>query len=144
MKNKISFILLLAVAFIALSFQGGKEPWSENQLMPPFELAKILSNKTTNKPIILNIGFGGGIPGSIDLGPAKETQGIENLKKELNKLPKNANIVIYCGCCPFMHCPNVRPAFKLLNEMRFINHKLLNLEHNMKVDWIDQGYPIEK
>jgi len=52
--------------------------------------------------------------------------------------------VIYCGCCPFEHCPNVRPAFQLLNEMKFTNQKLLNLSTNLKTDWIDKGYPVAK
>ena len=81
---------------------------------------------------------------SIDIGEGKDKQKIEKLKKELSKLPKDTNIVIYCGCCPFKDCPNIRPAFKLLNEMKFTNHKLLNLSHNLKVDWIDKGYPINE
>ncbi|MBI4929493.1 MAG: hypothetical protein HY841_01935 [Bacteroidetes bacterium] len=92
------------------------------------------------KPILLSIGFGGGIKGSKEIGAANAKEGIENLKKELTKLPKDADIVIYCGCCPFEHCPNIRPAFQLLNEMKFTNHKLLNLSHNLKTDWIDKGY----
>jgi hypothetical protein len=60
----------------------------------------------------------------------------------LSTLPKDANIVIYCGCCPFVKCPNIRPAFTLLNKMGFKKHKLLNLSHNVKTDWIDKGYPV--
>jgi hypothetical protein len=60
----------------------------------------------------------------------------------LEKLPKDASIVVYCGCCPYRSCPNVRPAFNLLNSMGFKNHKLLDLPQNIKVDWIDHGYPV--
>ena len=44
---------------------------------------------------------------------------------------------------PYKNCPNVRPAFTLLNEMKFTNHKLLDLPANLKVDWIDKGYPMQ-
>jgi len=64
------------------------------------------------------------------------------LKQELDKLPRDANVVVYCGCCPFAVCPNIRPAFALLNEMKFKNQKLLNLPKNIKVDWIDHDYPV--
>jgi alkanesulfonate monooxygenase len=38
-------------------------------------------------------------------------------------------------------CPNIRPAFSLLNEMKFTHAHLLNLEHNIKTDWVAKGYP---
>ena len=57
----------------------------------------------------------------------------------LNKLDKNTEIVLVCGCCPFEHCPNIRPSFELMTEMKFTNQKLLNLSHNLKVDWINKG-----
>ena len=66
----------------------------------------------------------------------------EKLRLELAKLSPDAQVVIYCGCCPFNHCPNIRPAFNLMNEMKFERHKLLNLPKNIKVDWIDKGYPV--
>lgn len=141
------FTLLIAIAGIAFacnSFlsQNENDPWTEKQLMQPADLAKVINDPAAAKPIIFGIGFGGGIKGAIDLGPAKES--VEKLKTELSKLPKDANIVIYCGCCPFVHCPNIRPAFKLLNEMKFTNHKLLNLSQNLKTDWIDKGYPVSE
>ncbi len=120
------------------------DPWTTKQLIEPKALADIINNPKSKKPIILCIGFGGNIKGSKQLGPAGEQEGLENLKKELSSLKKDADIVIYCGCCPFEHCPNVRPAFNLLNTLKFTNHKLLNLTHNLKADWTDKGYPVEK
>lgn len=111
--------------------------------MNPADLAKILNDSASKKPYLFSI-FYGGIKNSIDIGPANEKGNLEKLKKQLSNLPKDADIVIYCGCCPFKDCPNIRPAFKLLNEMKFTNHKLLNLSHNLKVDWIDKGYPMNK
>ena len=120
------------------------DPWTEKQLMPPAELAKIVSDSTSKKPYIFSIGSSASIPYSVQIGPAKEKENVEKFRKELSKLPKDASIVIYCGCCPFAPCPNVRPAFNLLNEMKFTNHKLLNLAQNFKSDWIDKGYPVRQ
>ncbi len=118
-----------------------QEPWTEQQLLEPRDLAQIVENPQDSL-VIFSLGAGGIIPGSKDTGPSGEEQSLNNLRKELEKLPKDSDIVIYCGCCPFNICPNVRPAFTLLNEMQFTNHQLLNLRDNIKVDWIDKGYPV--
>ena len=144
MKMKLFFLIgLIPVLFFLFCFQQSN-PWTEKQLMPPAELAKIVSDSTSKKPYIFSIGPSAGIPYSIAIGPGKEKENIEKFRKELIKLPKDAPIVIYCGCCPFAPCPNIRPAFNLLNEMKFTNHKLLNISHNFKADWLDMGYPVKK
>lgn len=117
------------------------EPWTEEQLMEPAVLAQRLKS-SRDLPVILSLGAGNIIPGSKDTGATGEKAGLENLKKELEDLPKDTEIVLYCGCCPFNVCPNVRPAFSLLNEKGFTNHHLLNLPENIKVDWIDKGYAV--
>ena len=120
-----------------------QEPWTEQQLLEPRDLAQLVQ-ESQDSLVIISLGAGGIIPGSKDTGPSGEKQGLENLRTELQSLPKDSDIVIYCGCCPFEICPNVRPAFSLLNEMGFTNHQLLNLRENIKVDWIDRGYPTSK
>ncbi|MDO9000982.1 MAG: rhodanese-like domain-containing protein [Bacteroidota bacterium] len=146
MKSKIIFpiiaIALLAFAFRSITFQTGQEPWRKNQLIEPAELAKIINNPSAKKPIVYSIGPGGNIKGSIEMGAAQEKENLDKLKSTLSKFNKDSEIVIFCGCCPFEHCPNIRPAFTLLNEMKFTSAKLLNLSHNLKVDWIDKGYPM--
>ena len=117
------------------------EPWTEKQLMAPADLAAIINDPNEKKPVIICVGPGALIKGSMDMGPANEKVNLEKLKQQLNKLSRDANIVIYCGCCPFEHCPNIRPAFILLNEMKFSNARLLNIVHNLKTDWIAKGYP---
>lgn len=144
--KKLSHLLLTGLLIVVISISSfgqntNTEPWTENQLMPPVELAKIINEKNVSKPIVFSIGPGAIIKGSIDIGPAQEKENLKKLKAKLSKLPKDTNIVIYCGCCPFVHCPNIRPAFQLLNEMKFTNHKLLSLQKNIKVDWNDKGYP---
>lgn len=148
-KTKIVFLSLLAVVAMAFTFksftiQKAQEPWTEKQLMQPYELAKILNDNKSQEIILYSIGPAGPVKNSIEVGPAKEKEGLDKLKNELHKLPKDAHVVIYCGCCPFKDCPNIRPAFNLLNEMKFTNHKLLNLSSNLKVDWIDKGYPMNE
>lgn len=146
MKTKIIILLFavtIAFGFSKTSIQQGPETWTEKQLMNPADLAKTLNDPNSKKPVVFSIGFDAGIKGSIKLGASKEKENLEKLKTELSKLPKNADIVIYCGCCPFKNCPNVRPAFKMLNDMGFTNQKLLNLSQNLKADWIDKGYPMD-
>lgn len=147
MKTKIQLIIFFA--FIAsftscgqASSTGNKEPWTQTQLLEPADLAKTLNNAQASQPYVFCIGPQAVIKGSIDIGSTRDPANLDALRAQLNKLPKDANIVIYCGCCPFDRCPNIRPAFELLNKMDFKNQKLLNLPHNIKVDWIDHGYPV--
>ncbi|HEY4289592.1 MAG TPA: rhodanese-like domain-containing protein [Puia sp.] len=143
MKSTIFFIAMFVLG--TLSFRSiNEEPWKPEQLLAPAELAKTIGDPAAKQPIVFSIGPGAVIRGSIDIGPARDSNNINKLRVQLNKLPKDANIVIYCGCCPFVHCPNIRPAFTLLNEMKFVHPRLLNIEHNIKTDWIDKGYPVAK
>ena len=116
--------------------------WKSEDLLEPKELsATIKSDK--NIPLIFSIGPGAIIPHSKDIGMVKEAENMQKFKEQLSTLPKDTQIVIYCGCCPYEHCPNVRPAIELLKDMKFTNYKLLDLPHNIKIDWIDKGYPTE-
>jgi thiosulfate/3-mercaptopyruvate sulfurtransferase len=149
MKIKISLLSFLVAFFaiIGLSFYDFKnkidnEPWESNQLMAPADLAKMITDQNAKQPIIFSIGPGAIIKGSIEIGLVKDSANLAKFKQQLAHLLKDADIVIYCGCCPFEHCPNIRPAFTLLNQMKFTRHKLLNLEHNIKIDWINKGYPV--
>lgn len=145
-KQLLSVVVSVAVISMFSSFWriNGNEPWTSKQLMEPADLAKEMAEPSGHRPFIFCVGPSAVIKGSIDIGPAREKENLEKFKQRVSQLPKDADIVLYCGCCPFEHCPNIRPAFTLLNEMKFTNHKLLNLSHNIRVDWIDHQYPIEK
>ncbi|MGZ5243679.1 MAG: rhodanese-like domain-containing protein [Bacteroidia bacterium] len=119
-------------------------PWTPEELMQPKQLAESINNNSADKPVIFNMGPSGSIKGAIDIGPAEEAENMEKLKAELSKLPKDKPVVVYCGCCPYERCPNVRPAFKLLKEMNFVNGKLLDMPENLKTDWINKGYPMKE
>lgn len=148
MKYSIILIglLILSAGYVKHSRIPDREPepWTARQLMAPADLASLLNNPNAKKPVVYSVGPGALIRGSIDMGPAHEKVNLEKLKEAISRLPKNADIVIYCGCCPFDRCPNIRPAFTLLNEMKYSNARLLNLEHNIKTDWVAKGYPSEE
>jgi hypothetical protein len=143
----ISRILLpgLAIAaatwFMACSFQKQADPWTKDQLMEPAALAKAINENKA--PVIFDIGPSGNIKGSVEIGAAEDKESLALLGTKLDGLDKNTEVVIYCGCCPFSKCPNVRPAFNLMKEKGFVNGKLLDLPQNLKADWIDHGYPMQ-
>ena len=117
-------------------------------VVQPADLA-VRINKDVKAPLIIHVGFNvlyraTHIPGAIYAGPASQPAGIAELKKAVAGQPKSRAIVLYCGCCPWDKCPNIRPAFAALREMGFQNVKALELPENLKTDWIDKGYPIEK
>ena len=141
-RNLILAILITLSSGGSLFSQTG-EPWNSKQIMDPASLALNLKDPKAPKPVIYNIGPIEQIKGAIKIGPARDKKNLDAMRTQLSKLPKNKEIVIYCGCCPFQRCPNIRPAFELLNELKFTNVKLLNLSTNLNVDWISKGYPME-
>lgn len=119
-------------------------PWSTNDLIQPSELAATLANPQAKQPLILNIGVVDDIKGAKNIGGVSKKENLEKLKETLKEVPAGSFLVIYCGCCPFEKCPNIRPAFNLMKSMGFSNGRLLNLATNLKQDWISKGYPIMK
>ncbi len=134
MKHTIIFLFAIFAFYITSCNKSDTsgEPWTKDQLMEPSKLAEVLNDPAKKAPLILDIGFFGGIKNSIKIGPAKDKANLDKLRQFLSTQPKDADIVIYCGCCPFRDCPNIRPAFSVLKEMGFTNAKLLDLPHNLK------------
>src|ERR1700680_35727 len=142
-KEKLSILAAILLIMIGASFMRRQtEPWRPDQLMEPKDLAVILNSSTVVKPLIISVGPAGLIKDAVYIGPVHDKENFDKLKEFLSKEKKDRQIIIYCGCCPFEHCPNIRPAFKLLNDMKFTNQKLLNLSRNLKADWINNGYPM--
>ena len=83
------------------------------------------------------------IAGSVYAGPGQSAAGLAILKAEADKLPRDREVVVYCGCCPWDRCPNVKPAVDLLKQMGFAKAKALYLPTGFKVDWLDKGYAAE-
>jgi hypothetical protein len=147
-------LALLAVYLLApcspFSSAGAAEtnPWSQAQTVSPADFAKELQNHDASLKIVYvgvrTLYSGAHIPGSVFHGPGSTDQGLSDLKKFAVTLPKGANIVIYCGCCPLERCPNLRPAFSTLKEMGFTHLRVLILPTDFAADWIEKGYPVEK
>jgi thiosulfate/3-mercaptopyruvate sulfurtransferase len=123
-------------------------PWKDSDLIEPAELAARLA-AGGSKMEILYVGFpilyhGAHITGAELAGPASKSDGLEVLKRMAAKIPRDRELVIYCGCCPWNHCPNVRPAFRVLREMGFTHLKLVSIPTNLSTDWIEKGFPAER
>jgi len=146
MKKTIQFsafvFLILLCGFTQA--QTKTEPWTDAELKPTQELADQINDAGKQKPLIINIGPQAVIRGSVDVGPGGEKENVKKLEKLLAKQDKNREVVLYCGCCPFERCPNVRPAFTALKQQGFTKARLLNIPKNIKTDWIDKGYPVSK
>lgn len=123
--------------------------WKEARQISPPELVRRISGPVAERPVILQVGFrvlyeGAHIPGAVFAGPAASASGLALLRSEAAKIPRNKEVVIYCGCCPWEKCPNVHPAYDELRNMRFTNLVVLLLPHDFHQDWIVPGYPIER
>jgi thiosulfate/3-mercaptopyruvate sulfurtransferase len=141
----IAGILLLPLA--AFAYEASSIPSS--QLLNPNELVKVLESSADEKPLIIQVGAHvlytqAHIPGSEYIGPASSESGLQELRKRVEPLPRDKFIVIYCGCCPWNHCPNVKPADDALRAMGFTNVKALYISDNFGVNWVDKGYPTAK
>lgn len=124
------------------------EPWSDAQTVQPAELSKEVS-VAQNRPVVVCAGFrvlyeGAHVPGAVYHGPASKPEGLADLKKWAQGIPRSANLVVYCGCCPFSRCPNIRPAFEALRAMGFQHLRVLLLPDNFAKDWVVPGYAYDK
>lgn len=122
-------------------------PWKDSDLMEPRELAALL-NSSKPRPQVICVAFPvlyrqRHIIHAEFAGPASKAEGISHLKAAVSGLSKEKQIVIYCGCCPMVKCPNVRPAYSALKEAGFKNVRVLNIPENFHADWIAKGYPTE-
>jgi len=141
MKYPVFLLAAILLFKSSLMAQSVKEPWNEHQLIAPQVLAEQINKKQTGNIHILSVGPDAVIKGSVNIGPAHEQEQLAKLKSYLKNIPRNKEVIIYCGCCPFDKCPNIRPAFKTLTDMGFKKARLLNVPKNIKVDWLDKDYP---
>jgi thiosulfate/3-mercaptopyruvate sulfurtransferase len=139
-------LLLFALAFADTT----QDPWTAQEVVQPKALADRIQAKEQAKPIIYYVGFptlyrnGSRVTGATLQGPCSKAEGLEALKKTVSALSRDKELFIYCGCCPFVKCPNIRPAYSALHEMGFTNVKVVAMETNLHTDWVEKGYPSEK
>src|SRR5277367_2113523 len=132
--SKVLLLLLLAAAGIEESKISSE---------------KLAERMKTGKPLVIHTGFAvlyrsAHITGTVYAGPGSKSEGLEELKKLVANEPRDREIVIYCGCCPWVKCPNIRPAFAALHEMGFTRVSALYVPENLATDWIDKGFPTDK
>jgi thiosulfate/3-mercaptopyruvate sulfurtransferase len=125
------------------------DPWTSAQIVQAGDFVRELGETNETRPTIVYVGFrtlfaGGHIPGATFHGTASTEQGLAELKKWADALPRTTNLVIYCGCCPLEKCPNIRPAFAAMSEMGFKRLRVLALPTSFAADWADKGYPVQK
>ncbi|HLM97690.1 MAG TPA: rhodanese-like domain-containing protein [Bryobacteraceae bacterium] len=137
--------LLILLAALCLS-QDAADPWPKADLLDPASLAKEI--QSAQPPAIVCVAFpvlyrSKHILHAVGAGPGNKPEGLEELRQAVAKLPKNADVVIYCGCCPMVKCPNIRPAYSTLKEMGFTHIRVLNIPTNMHTDWYEKNYPSE-
>lgn len=144
---KLRCALIAFLFFASLMAAGADAPDAAHQIAPE-DLAKQLQS-ARSVPLIFNVGphtlyEQAHIRGSEYIGATSSEEGRAKLRERVKSLPKNTAIVLYCGCCPWEHCPNIRPAFAELQQLGFTNVKTLYVAHNIGADWVDKGYPTEK
>jgi len=143
----LTFALWLTVPAGLCLCQDAADPWPKPDLLVPAALAHEM--QSAKPPTIVCVAFpvlyrSKRILHAVGAGPGSKPEGIESLKQAVSGLAKDADIVIYCGCCPFDRCPNIRPAFAALRDMGFTHLRLLVLPKNFATDWVDKGYSMEK
>lgn len=140
-----ALVLALGLSAPAVAQSGAALTIPKSALIQPQDFAAAL--KAGDKPPILQVGFKklydeAHIPGAIYAGPGNKDDGIAALKAAAQSLDKTKPLVIYCGCCPWDHCPNIAAAWRTLSEMGFSKLKVLYIGNNFGADWAEKGYPV--
>jgi len=119
------------------------------RLLQPEELIQILRSSSKEKPLILQVGSHvlyaeAHIPLAEYAGAGGQDSGLQALRDRVMGLKRDQLIVIYCGCCPWNKCPNIRPAYRQLHTLGFTRVKVLYLADNFGTNWVNKGYPVTK
>jgi thiosulfate/3-mercaptopyruvate sulfurtransferase len=141
-KNEILTRLAAVLAAVTVVLAA-----TELALVQPPDLAAQLAGKGA-RPAVFMVGpnvlyRSRHIPGSVYAGPGQSEAGLAMLKVKVDTLPRDREVVVYCGCCPWDRCPNVKPVMELLKQMGFTKAKALYLATGFKADWLDKGYAAE-
>jgi hypothetical protein len=141
--------LFAAAAVTFASAQATPKPADDLPAASQIQPSELLQSMKTSgsQPAVLYVGprafyLQGHIPGSDYIGPVGKPDGIATLRTRVASLRKDMPIVIYCGCCPWDHCPNIRPAFTELKKEGFSKVRVLYLATSFGVDWKDKGLPV--
>lgn len=145
------FAVLILVLVLASSLFARAADSSNLTTLTPEELVGLLKAKSSKpeKPLLFNVGprmlyVQAHIPNAEYMGQGNTPEGLQHLGARVSNLPKRTFIVLYCGCCPWSHCPNVNPAYDALQKLGFTNVKVLYITNNFGADWVDKGYPVAR
>jgi len=140
MKQLFTLVLTFAGIFSAYS----QAPvWKKEQLMPTQQLADKIKTNAKDKPIIFNVGPMDNIKTAVFVGRATSATCVEKMKSTLAMENKTKPVVVYCGCCSYASCPNIKPAYDALIAQGFKNTTVLELPEGIKPDWVAKGFPME-
>lgn len=120
----------------------GQNEWNKEQLITPKALAEKINSKE-NTPLILNVGPMSQIRGAVKIGSCSMESGLNKLKEVVSGKKPSQPVVIYCGCCSSVNCPNIQPAYKELILLGFKGVKILEIPVGFAEDWSARGYPVE-
>ena len=140
--------LTLVASNVALAAKPASSIPADN-LIQPADWAAQLKEGSAAKTLMLHVGFKtmydqAHIPGSEYAGPGNTGAGLQALRDRVASLAKDAPIMIYCGCCPWVRCPNMAAAYDTLIELGFTNVKAMIIDDNFGKDWVEKGYPTAK
>lgn len=141
MKKVIFYLPIFLLLFAAFK-KKELGIWEKGQLLPAKTLATRINQGDTLNLLIINTGPVDNIKGAITFGAVENPNNLAKLKNYLEQVPRTKEVVIYCGCCPLSVCPNLKPAYDLLGQMKFEQFKVLRLIKEIQEDWIDKGYPM--
>ena len=145
------FVLILTlIAILPVRVMADHKPASSipaAALVQPAAFAAQLHAHAQPAPVILQVGFKSlfdkaHIAGAHYAGPGGQPEGLALLKSAVAKLPKDAPILIYCGCCTWNKCPNITAAYEELMALNFTRVSVLYIAENFGADWVDRGYPV--
>lgn len=119
------------------------------KLLQPAQWSARLKDGSASGTLALHVGFKNmfdqaHIPGSEYAGPGNTAAGLQVLRDRVASVAKDSPILVYCGCCPWVRCPNMAGAYEALVGLGFTNVKGLFIEDNFGKDWVDLGYPTAK
>jgi hypothetical protein len=139
---------LLLSLLISCQASGQASSIPASRLISPEDLVKVLQ-AGKEKPMVLQVGphilfAQAHVVGSEYVGAASTEAGLNQLRKRVESVPHSKFIILYCGCCPWSHCPNIKPADDALTAMGFTNVKVLYISDNFGTNWVDKGYPTAK
>lgn len=148
MKRMSRWIALVCLSLVCGAGMARAQA-ADPKTMTEADLAALLKKPANERPVVIQVGFRkmydqAHIPGSEYLGPGSDAAGLASLRKRAASLKHDALIVLYCGCCPWERCPNVRPAAAALESMGFTNVKVVHIATNFGADWVAKGYPTQK